>query len=264
MNITRTFIIYLLLFLVCSSAIAQEAPKHKTISDPLVLKYLYGGFVKDGKLYLMADTNYMNLSLENKKDVLNRVIKDFPNHDIILRSGERDRELWISTESGISFVEKWNNDSINIKDYTAMELKRSGNNNFFYYVGGSFNGSKGNHNGLLGLRAGSYLYKNIIDASTSLNLGFSKTEEQKQFTGNIGIDCRSYFPLRKSKVNIVPYAGAGISWTFSPESYFEMRFLAGGCWFVGPGSLDLGLQYGLKSGFSMTLGYTFRPSLKQH
>lgn len=63
-------------------------------------------------------------------------------------------------------------------------------------------------------------------------------------------------------MNLAPYAGAGISWVFAPESFFELRVLAGGCWFVGPGSLDIGLQYGTESNLSLTLGYTFRMPVK--
>ncbi|MBR0073191.1 MAG: hypothetical protein IJP95_05075 [Bacteroidales bacterium] len=243
--------------------VEKKVPKHKTISDPLVLNYLIGGFAEGGKIYLMTDTNYAELSIEKKKDILNRVAKEFPKHDMVLRTGGQQRELWIATPEGLSFVEQWNNDSLKVEDYSVMELKRNGSSNIFYYFGGTFSGSEGTHNGTLGLRIGSYLYKNVLDASVTLNLGYSKMDEQAVFLGDVGLDGRWYFPLRKSKVNITPYAGTGISWTFSPESYFEMRFLAGGCWFVGPGSFDIGFQYGLKSGFSTTLGYTYRPSIKK-
>jgi hypothetical protein len=79
----------------------------------------------------------------------------------------------------------------------------------------------------------------------------------------VGVDSRAYLPFRIKDVNLAPYAGAGVSWSFAPESFFELRLLAGGCWFVGPGSFDIGLQYGTKSDFALTLGYTFRIPVKK-
>ena len=127
MSRTRLFIICLLLCVVCGSVAAQtkkttqrtkkkaktttvkkdkqkpvaddtvqfvvekKVPKHKTISDPLLLNYLIGGFAEGGKIYLMTDTNYAELSIEKKKDILNRVAKEFPKHDMVLRTGGQQR-----------------------------------------------------------------------------------------------------------------------------------------------------------------------------
>lgn len=133
----------------------------------------------------------------------------------------------------------------------------------FYYIGGSFYSGDEYSNGSLNLRAGSFLYKNVIDVSATLNIGGYKTGEERQFTSDVGVDSRAYLPSHIKNINLAPYAGAGISWTFAPESYFELRLLAGSCWFVGPGSLDMGLQYGTESDFTLTLGYTFRIPVKK-
>ena len=93
--------------------------------------------------------------------------------------------------------------------------------------------------------------------------GIGKSAIVQQFAGDVGFDSRAYLPFRIKNVNLAPYAGAGVSYSFSPDSYFELRLLAGACWFVGPGSLDVGLQYGTKSDFSLTLGYTFRFPVKK-
>ena len=115
----------------------------------------------------------------------------------------------------------------------------------------------------LNLRAGSYLYKNLLDASVSFNIGRNKSGDESQTVGDIGVDSRAYLPFRIKNVNLAPYAGIGVSWTFEPENYSELRLLAGGCWFVGPGSFDIGLQYGTESDFSLMLGYTFRIPVKK-
>ena len=145
-----------------------------------------------------------------------------------------------------------------------LELKRQGKTKVFYYVGGMLNGGNGSTSYSLNLRGGTYLYENLLDASVTLNLGGNKPEEGgSQFTGDVGADSRAYLPFRIKNVNLAPYVGAGVSWSFAPESFFELRLLAGGCWFVGSGSFDIGLQYGTKSDFALTLGYTFRIPVKK-
>lgn len=242
----------------------KEEPKYKSLSDPMVVRYLRGGFAKENKLHLMTNSDYAALPDYQKREVLNKVAQEFVGYDMTLYTGGQGRELWITDGNNVKCLEKWNNDSLRIEDYLPLELKRSGKTKVFYYVGGMLNGGNGSTSYSLNLRGGSYLYENLLDASATLNLGGNKPEEgESQFTGDIGIDSRAYLPFRIKNVNLAPYAGAGISWSFAPESFFELRLLAGGCWFVGPGSLDIGLQYGTKSDFALTLGYTFRIPVKK-
>ena len=240
-----------------------EEPKHKSLDDPMVVRYLRGGLAKNNKLYLVTNTDYDLLTIAQKQDVLSKVAQEFVDHDLTIYSGDQQRELWVNTGSGVKLIEQWNNDSLQIERYLPLELNRQGRTKIFYYVGGMFSGSSGYHNGSLNLRAGTYLYKNYLDASATFNIGYNKSGDNTQFAGDIGIDSRAYLPFRIKKVNLAPYAGAGISWVFAPSSYFEARFFAGGCWFIGPGSLDIGLQYGIKSDFARTLGYTFRIPVKK-
>ena len=242
----------------------KEEPKHKSLNDPLVVRYLRGGYAKENKLFLMTNVDYESLKVEQKQEVLGKVAQEFADHDITIYSVGQQRELWLNTGNGIKMIERWNNDSLQIENYLPLELKRQGETKVFYYVGGMLNGSDGSTSYSLNLRGGSFLYKNLLDASATLNLGGNKAEGDKsQFTGDVGVDSRAYLPIPIKDVNLAPYAGAGVSWSFAPESYFELRLLAGGCWFVGPGSLDIGLQYGTKSDFALTLGYTFRIPVKK-
>lgn len=242
----------------------KEEPKYKSLSDPMVVKYLRGGFAKEKKLYLMTNSDYAGLLEVQKQEVLGKVAQEFTGYDIMLYTGEQQRELWIANNNGVKCLEKWNNDSLRIEDYLPLELKRSGKTKVFYYVGGMLNGGNGSTSYSLNLRGGTYLYENLLDASVTLNLGGNKPEEgESQFMGDVGIDSRAYLPFRIKDVNLAPYAGAGVSWSFAPESFFELKLLAGGCWFVGPGSFDIGLQYGTKSDFSLMLGYTFHIPVKK-
>ena len=242
----------------------KEEPKYKSLNDPMVVRYLRGGFAKNKKLYLATNPDYNSLTNREKQDVLGKVAQEFTGYDLTIYSGDQQRELWLSNSYGIKLIEQWNNDSLQIENYLPLELKRQGKTKVFYYVGGMMNGGNGSTSYSLNLRVGTYLYENLLDASVTLNLGGNKHEEgESQFTGDVGIDSRAYLPFRIKDVNLAPYAGAGVSWSFAPESFFELRLLAGGCWFVGPGSFDIGLQYGTKSDFALTLGYTFRIPVKK-
>jgi hypothetical protein len=230
----------------------------------MVVRYLRGGFAKEKKLYLMTNSDYESLSTMQKQNVLDKVAQEFAGYDITIYGGGQKREFWLNSGNGLKMIEQWNNDSLKIEDYLPLELKRQGKTKVFYYVGGMLNGGNGTTSYSLNLRGGTYLYENLLDASVTLNLGGNKPEEgESQFTGDVGVDSRAYLPFRIKDVNLAPYAGAGVSWSFAPESFFELRLLAGGCWFVGPGSFDIGLQYGTKSDFALTLGYTFRIPVKK-
>jgi long-subunit fatty acid transport protein len=140
---------------------------------------------------------------------------------------------------------------------TTQRLKRATRRH--YYLGGQFSGSKGTHNGTVTGRFGTFLYKDRWDVSLALNLGYVKNDAF-QFTGSVGLDTRTYFPI--PKIHLAPYVGGGIFWTFAPTKYVEIRGLIGTCLFIGSGSLDMGLQYGLNSKLSFTAGYTFSPAFK--
>lgn len=235
-------------------------PKYKQFSDPEMVKYISGGFTKDRKLFLMTSAEYDSLNNEQKKAVLNKVAQEFPEHDITVYKENQRRELWIASNQHLCLIDQWDNDSLHIENYLPLELNRTGKTKVFYYIGGSFNGSRGQHSGIFDTRCGTYLFENRWDASASFSLGYARADGSTQFTGSTGLDSRVYFPIKKN--NLSPYGGAGISWSFSPSSYFEIKLLAGACWFVGNGSLDFGAQYGTKSGLSFTIGYTFRPNIK--
>lgn len=242
----------------------KEEPKYKSLSDPLVVQYIRGGFAREKKLHLVTNANYESLSTSQKKNILSKVAQEFADYDMTIYTGSQQRELWLNSGNGLKMIERWNNDSLKIEDYLPLELKRQGKTKVFYYVGGMLNGGNGSTSYSLNLRGGTYLYENLLDASVTLNIGGNKPKEgESQFTGDVGVDSRAYLPFRIKDVNLAPYAGAGVSWSFAPESFFELRLLAGGCWFVGPGSFDIGLQYGTKSDFALTLGYTFRIPVKK-
>ena len=257
MKTIRYIIISLMLTLL---PLASPAQQQRSFSDPMSVKFLRGGYAEDGKLYLYAHAAYSELTENAKLELLNRFALEFPAHDITIHTAvDGKNELWISDSNGLHYLTTWNSDSLKMEQYRPLEMKRLGGNRMFYSVGGVFNGSDGYSYGSLNLRGGTFLYKNLLDASATLSLGYSKMKDtDSEFTGSVGIDSRAYLPFKIKNVNLAPYAGAGLSWMFAPESFTELRLIAGACWFIGKGSLDIGLQYGTKSEFAIMLGYTFR------
>ena len=75
---------------------------------------------------------------------------------------------------------------------------------------------------------------------------------------------KTVYPVTiKEKYRISPYLGLGIMYNHQSSDYgsissTDVPVYAGISWFVGPGSLDLGFQFG--KNFMTTIGYTFSPS----
>jgi hypothetical protein len=103
-----------------------------------------------------------------------------------------------------------------------------------------------------------------LDWAFSSSLGVNFINDSETVNADVGLLSKVYFPIRRKNLNISPYIGGGISRVyqyaevgddFIMENYWNAMLLLGISWYVGPGSVDLGLQYGKT--VSVTLGYTF-------
>ncbi|MCL2650646.1 MAG: hypothetical protein FWD60_06430 [Candidatus Azobacteroides sp.] len=100
----------------------------------------------------------------------------------------------------------------------------------------------------------------------SYSLGTSGNGDNSTSTSDLGLMSKVYFPIKR--YNISPYAGLGISYLWS-DTYnsdtdystttWDIPVYLGISWFVGPGSLDFGLQINNNNTIFM-VGYTFSPS----
>lgn len=239
----------------------QSKPKYKSITDTSVVKYYMGGVYENGILTLYATAKYDSLDTDAKQETLKEFAKEFSNCQIVVNTQNNCREMWLNREGQMECVDKWDAYNMHITDYLPIPNNRKASGGWFYSIGGTYSGSKELSRGTMNFRGGTFLYKTIWDIAATSNIGYSKSYIDTLFLLDIGIDSRAYLPFRIKNINIAPYAGTGISWILSPDSYFEWRLLGGGCWFLGPGSLDIGLQYGTQTGFTFTVGYTFRPGM---
>ena len=265
----RRIILSVLFALALTNVLEAQRPNLLVFNDDMAKRYFSGGFAKDNILTLYAMGGYDKLTDNEKQRTFNCFIEKFPSYQLVVVVSEIKKELWLPIDGGLLHADTWELETMarrKTSDVSGAEKAGAGSSHQrrratrrFYYLGGQFSGAKGSHNGTINGRFGTFLYDDKWDTSLTLNLGYVKNEKF-QFAGSTGLDTRVYFPIKK--IRLAPYVGAGVSWTFAPTRYVELKGLAGSCWFIGGGSIDAGVQYGLKSGFSFTVGYTFQPKLK--
>ena len=256
----RGYLLLVLLSLLFADQVEAQKHNYVVFDDEMVMKCFSGGFAKDSILSLNAIECYDELTIGEKQEVLRCFMEQFPNYQIRVQVNETKKELWLSKDKGCFLVDTWEMSAQQTEENPPVEKQRlNRSTRRYYYFGGQFSGSKGAHNGTVNGRFGTFLYKDRWDVSLALSLGYVKNDNF-QFTGSVGLDTRTYFPIKK--IRLAPYVGCGVSRTFAPTKYGEIRGLIGTCWFIGGGSLDMGLQYGLNSKLSFTAGYTFSPVFK--
>lgn len=216
-------------------------------------------FAHDGTLFLRSTEQYDALSAQEKSIWINHYYKNCGQPKINISTTRQGGEIWMMKDSAYVLVDSWSVMDMKMDDYSSVELQRQGYSRWYYYVGGSASGQSGSHNFTGTLRCGTFLFKDYLDASGSISAGGMTGGGQTEFTLSLGVSTRAYLPFKIKDVNLAPYAGIGVAYLVKPVSNFDLQFLAGFCWFVGPGSLDFGFQYGTKSNGMLTIGYTFRP-----
>lgn len=251
----------MMMFAILPLEAQQNKPNYKTITDSLAMKYCLDGVFENGILTLSTTADYDSLNAGTKKETLKVFAREFSNCQIIVKTQNNGREMWLSQDGEMECVDKWDASNMNISAYLPVSGNLNPSGGWFYSISGTYSGSEMLSRGALNFRCGTFLYKTKWDVAVTSNIGYSKSWGETLKLLDIGIDSRAYLPFRIKKINMAPYAGTGVSWIIKPDSHFEWRLLAGGCLFVGPGSLDIGLQYGTQTGFTFTIGYTFRPRM---
>jgi hypothetical protein len=141
---------------------------------------------------------------------------------------------------------------------------------WFVYFGGQGMFNSDYLNLAFNARIGFFLLLDKWDLALSQGWNVSNTGEESITTINIpiGLSSKYYFPMTVKEQRISPYLGGGIAYSYMSDADTEewqpdYSALAGLSWALGPGSLDLGLQYGKLSKFGISIGYTFFPWSKR-
>ena len=254
----KKFYFLLLCLSLCSLLYSQE-DSNVAFNNSLVVKYFKEGFYDNGVLTISARPEYSKLDFVSKQNAIGCFLKRFPNCHIVVKLDGGDCELWKAKLGELYYVEYGKHDHLDLSTYQPQKKKHRTPGGYFYSINSALSWSSENMTDSYGLRAGTFLNNRKQDGAVSINYSSSGYGDDKTITFNVGVSSR-YYLYGSNNPRIFPYVGGGYSWTYASASYFEWQILGGFCFMLGPGSIDAGVNYGKTSGFSATIGYTFRPN----
>jgi hypothetical protein len=174
------------------------------------------------------------------------------------------REIWgKDATQTVKLLDTLDMNNSNLKEI-MKESQRLIRHPWFFYFGGQSMFTTENINIAFNVRGGCFLLMNRWDVALSLamNYAYNNGDDNNIFHIPIGLASKYYFPMTVKKQRISPYLGIGIDYVLdgnAGEEQINLSALAGVSWALGPGSLDVGIQYGKVSKFALTAGYTFFP-----
>ena len=214
-----------------------------------------------GTIRLQAKESFTTLSAEKKHTIMELVLSK--GYTMASIAYEYKRELWQKDTSGIVvLLDSWDLNMLYTPKVALKTLKKTDTHPFFYYLGLSGTFSENQTNLFYSANVGFFLLKNRWNLALSNSSGTFGNGESSSTNNELGIMSKVYFPIQK--YNIAPYAGLGISYSITRDesnnvlnSSWNIPLYLGVSWFVGPGSLDFGLQISNNTVFMV--GYTFSP-----
>jgi len=264
----QLLVILFALLIGSQQTIAQGSKKlesfRKNVMPGYSMYFDQAGVTENGQLNLSALANYTGLPADEKKAIMSNIIEDWQDSLVLVHYGSK-RELWgRSFETGnIRLLDEFdlNSPPLNITAKTG-----SPSYPWFVYVGGQLGGdSQHNINLALNLRVGFYLLLNRLDFATTLSGGLTgNTSYLNSGTGwgNVGLMSRVHFPIKK--IRLSPNVGGEISMAVFGNTPLKVTgsLVLGVSWFVGFGSLDIGIHIG--NIISGSGGYTMSPQIKRN
>lgn len=261
----------------CQYGITQNLSADAFMSTFLTENRQYFDKVKlnnSGILEIQAkDSIYAAMDQNKKSVILVIALKNWAGDIVFVHSGYI-REIWKKDQQTgtVALIGHWDLNNAEMYKYLPKTLQTTKYHPWFFYVGGQTHFNSDNLSLMLSTRIGAFLFKDRWDLAISASVSISESELQEIYNIEIGPVSKLYFPIRK--YNISPYIGGGVAYVYSgfnmdtsaidyglsdigssTTNYWRTMALLGISWYVGPGSLDVGTQFG--DYFSLTLGYTF-------
>lgn len=221
------------------------------------------------EIYFSDTSSYSKMGLVDKKNMVEAIAKDSKKQRIVVRYGYY-RDVWIyDGKSEYKFVTKKNvNESqpVAFQKYSDKEYSQC---DFFTYTGGAMDFSSSRFSFSVSTRIGCYFFKRLLDCSLTYTYSVSTMSTTSLSSMNLGLMARVYpfFKMESmQRIHLSPYIGfegAYYATFVSGNRSDDGNFIGhlGLSWLIGPGSLDIGVQSGLKEYFAATIGYSFCPSL---
>jgi len=219
-------------------------------------------------LNLYAKTAYETLSAEEKIAWLRRFFAEQNNDKFIVVHYKNQRKVWYKDATGKPVLLDAADLDMDRQKVFEGKAERLVKHPWFGYGGGQCSFTTDEITNIyLSARIGFYLLANRWD------LAFSTTLSGRSGYTSVGVGLVSKFYLPYAyftekydflktlqKMRIYPYVGGSImeNYVSDPENWAtDFSVLTGVNWYLGPGSLDIGLQYGNVSKFTVMIGYVF-------
>ncbi len=269
----QLLIILFALLLGSQQTIAQDSKKLEVFRENGLPGYsMYfnqAELTENGQLSLSALDNYTGLPADEKRVIMVKIITAWQDSLVLVHYGSK-RELWgRSFETGdVLLLDEFDLNAPPLVIATTIDARP---HPWFFYVGGQLGGDSQHDINLgLNLRLGFFLLKNRWDLATTLSggltgyLNFSYTSgSPSTATGwtNVGLMSRVHFPIKK--LGLSPNVGGEISIGVfgNTPATVNAAVVLGLSWYVGFGSLDIGIHIGnIVSG---SAGYTMSPQIRR-
>ena len=214
--------------------------------------------------------------MEKKTSIMQTILSEW-NENLVIVRYQYKQEVWKKDNANtVNLLDRWdlNTPSLQTEQRT---LQTTNVHPWFFYLGFSetFDYDLNNFNLNLNSRIGFFLLNNRWDLAVFCTGGMDADSIRTSLLLHTGIMSKVYFPIKKLKIS--PYIGAGISHITTciyndsgdyGDKYFvnisnswDIPVYTGISWFVGPGSFDVGFQFG--KNFTTMIGYTFSPRFKK-
>jgi hypothetical protein len=269
----QAFIILSMLLIVLQQTDAQGSTKIETFNRDVLPHYLeyfsLAEQTENGQLKLTAVENYNGLTLQEKKSVMDRLVNNWQETLVIIHFKTKS-ELWgWNYETGDALLfDSWDLNAATYQKSNSAKLQRSALHPWFFYLGGmTYFDSNKNVDVAFSTHLGFFLLLNRWDLALSFSEFMKGNSTSDAFTAqaSFGLMSKIYFPIKE--YNLSPSIGGELDLSATttgeedPVTTFSPALLLGVSWYIGIGSLDVGLKIG--SGVTTMIGYTFIPQFSK-
>lgn len=223
------------------------------------------GLTQGDQLKLDGLESYTRMSGNDRKAVMDNLTESWQESLVIVQCGSV-KELWgyDSNSREAVLIDSWDTDPKPVTVGTPEPLSNTELHPWFFYIGSAQRiDSEKNINGALSARAGVFLLMDKWDIAATFSEQISGNFESEDVSlqTSIGVMTKVYYPI--TKYNFSPFAGAeaAVSFMKGSKASFSPSFLVGMSWFVGSGSLDVGIRAG--SSTSLMVGFTIIPKYRK-
>jgi hypothetical protein len=226
----------------------------------------------DTHLNLYAKAAYGTLPEDEKILILRKIFAAQNKDKFIVVHYKNQREVWYKNASGKPIILDAVNLDMDAQKIIEDKKERFVKHPWFVYGGGQSSFTTDDITNIyVNSRIGFFLMANRWDLALSLTIN---TTIETNISFGAGLVSKFYLPVERynfskelQKMRIHPYVGGGITRNYvintaDRENYTgswatDFSVLTGVNWYFGPGSFDIGLQYGNVSKFTVMIGYVF-------